>query len=101
VIASFLLAYTVIPNPASTLSTVLSILPPFAPILMPVRMSSGDAAAWQVGLALGLTVISTLGLTWIAGRIYSNSVLRLGARVRFRDALRGTQGPQPSSSRRI
>lgn len=100
-IASFLLAYTVIPNPASTLSTVLSILPPFAPILMPVRMSSGDAAAWQVGLALGLTVISTLGLTWIAGRIYSNSVLRLGARVRFRDALRGTQGPQPSSSRRI
>jgi ABC-2 type transport system permease protein len=89
-IASFLLAYTVIPNPASTLSTVLSILPPFAPILMPVRMSSGDAAAWQVGLALGLTVISTLGLTWIAGRIYSNSVLRLGARVRFRDALRGT-----------
>jgi ABC-2 type transport system permease protein len=88
-VAAYLLAYMVILNPASTLSTVLSILPPFAPILMPVRMSTGDAAAWQVGLALILTVISTLGLTWIAGRIYSNSVLRLGARVRFRDALRG------------
>jgi len=35
------------------------------------------------------TVISTLGLTRIAGRIYSDSVLRFGARVRFRDALRG------------
>ena len=89
-VASYLLVYVVILNPASTLSTVLSILPPFAPILMPVRMSSGDAAAWQVGLALVLTVISTLGLAWLAGRIYSNSVLRLGARVRFRDALRGT-----------
>jgi ABC-2 type transport system permease protein len=100
-IGSFLLAYTVIPNPASTLSTILSILPPFAPILMPVRMSSGDASAWQVGLALVLTVIAILGLTWIAGRIHSNSVLRLGARVRFRDALRGSSGPQPSSSRRI
>jgi hypothetical protein len=47
-----------------------------------------------------LTVIAILGLTWIAGRIYSNSVLRLGARVRFRDALRGSSGPQPSPSRR-
>ena len=89
-VASYLLVYIVILNPASTLSTVLSILPPFAPILMPVRMASGGALAWEVGLALILTVISTLGLTWIAGRIYSNSVLRLGARVRFRDALRGT-----------
>jgi ABC-2 type transport system permease protein len=53
-----------------------------------------------VGLALVLTVIAILGLTWIAGRIYSNSVLRLGARVRFLDALRGSSGPQPSSSRR-
>jgi ABC-2 type transport system permease protein len=76
-IGSFLLAYTVIPNPASTLSTILSILPPYAPILMPVRMSSGDASAWQVGLALVLTVIAILGLTWIAGRIYSNSVCAL------------------------
>lgn len=89
-VASYLLVYVVILNPASTLSTVLSILPPFAPILMPVRMSSGDAQAWEVGLAVILAVISTLGLTWIAGRIYSNSVLRLGTRVRFRDALRGT-----------
>jgi ABC-2 type transport system permease protein len=71
------------------LSTVLSILPPFAPILMPVRMASGDALAWQVGIALVLTVMSTLGLTWVAGRIYTNSVLRLGTRVRFLDALRG------------
>lgn len=89
-IASYLLVYIVISNPASVLSTVLSILPPFAPILMPVRMASGDALAWEVGLALILTVISTLGLTWVAGRIYTNSVLRLGTRVRFRDALRGT-----------
>ena len=58
----------------------------FAPILMLVRMSSGDALAWEVGLRVILTVMSTLGLTWMAGRIYSNSVLRLGTRVRFRDA---------------
>ena len=68
---------------------VLSILPPFAPILMTVRMATGDATGWQVGLAIALIVVSIAGLTWLAGRIYANSVLRLGKRVRFRDAFRG------------
>jgi hypothetical protein len=30
-----------------------------------------------------------VGLTWLAGRIYANAALRLGARVGFRDALHG------------
>jgi ABC-2 type transport system permease protein len=67
---------------------------------MAVRMASGDVALWQVGLAAVLTIASIAGLTWLAGRVYANAALRLGTRVRFRDALRGTSGPQPSSSRR-
>jgi ABC-2 type transport system permease protein len=71
------------------LITFLSILPPFAPILMSVRMASGDAALWQVVLGMSMTVVAIVGLTWLAGRVYANSALRLGARVRFWDALRG------------
>jgi ABC-2 type transport system permease protein len=88
-IASYVLVGAVVPDPGSSLSTVVSILPPFAPILMSVRMATGDAAAWQVGLAIVLILVSIAGLVWLAGRIYANSVLRLGARVRFRDAFRG------------
>jgi ABC-2 type transport system ATP-binding protein len=68
---------------------VLSLLPPFAPVLMPVRMATGDAPAWQLISALALTLATAGVLTWLAGRIYANSVLRLGARVRVLDALFG------------
>jgi ABC-2 type transport system permease protein len=88
-VASYVLVGAVAPAPGSALSTILSILPPFAPILMTVRMATGDATGWQVGLAIVLIVASIAGLTWVAGRIYANSIVRVGARVRFRDALRG------------
>jgi ABC-2 type transport system permease protein len=88
-VAAYLLAVAVASDPGSTLSTVVSLLPPFAPILMSVRIATGDATAWQVALAIVLTVASIAGLTWLAGRVYANSVRRLGKRVRFQDALRG------------
>jgi ABC-2 type transport system permease protein len=88
-IASYLLAYLALANPTSPVVTVASLLPPFAPILMAVRMSGGDVPAWQVGLALALTVAAIVGLTLLAGRIYANSAMRIGAKVRFIDAFRG------------
>jgi ABC-2 type transport system permease protein len=75
---------------SSTAVTVLSMLPPFSPILMPGRMALGIAPFWQVALAVALAALAILGLTWLAGRIYSRAVLRTGARVKLRDALRST-----------
>ena len=88
-IASYLLAYLALADPTSPVVAVASLLPPFAPILMAVRMSGSDAPAWQVGLALALTVAAIVGITWLAGRIYANSAMRMGARVRMMDAFRG------------
>jgi ABC-2 type transport system permease protein len=88
-IAGYLLMYAALPNPSGPLATVCSLLPPFAPILMAVRMAATDVPFWQVGLAVALIVASIVGLTWLAGRIYSNAALHLGTRVRFMDAFRG------------
>jgi len=88
-IAGYLLVYAALPNPSGPLATVCSLLPPFAPILMAVRMAASDVPFWQVGLAVALTVASIVGLTWLAGRIYANAAMRLGTRVRFMDAFRG------------
>jgi ABC-2 type transport system permease protein len=88
-IAGYLLMYATLPNPTGPLATVCSMLPPFAPILMPVRMAVTDVPFWQVGLAAALTIASIGGLTWLAGRMYSNAAMRIGARVRFMDAFRG------------
>ena len=88
-IGSYLLAYVALVNPASPLIVVASLLPPFAPILMAVRISGGDVPAWQVGLAMALIVAAIAGLVWLAGRVYANSAMRMGARVRFMEAFRG------------
>jgi ABC-2 type transport system permease protein len=88
-IVAYLLAYVYLANPSSPIVNIASILPPFAPILMAVRISGGDLPAWQEGLALVLTVATIAGLVWLAGRIYANSAMRIGGRVRFMDAFRG------------
>ena len=88
-IAGYLLVYAALPNPTGPLATVCSLLPPFAPILMAVRMAASDVPLWQVGLAAALTLASIVGLTWLAGRMYTNAAMRIGTRVRFMDAFRG------------
>ena len=88
-IAGYLLMYAALPNPSGPLATVCSLLPPFAPILMPVRMATSDVPFWEVGLAAALILASIGGLTWLAGRMYTNAAMRIGTRVRFMDAFRG------------
>ncbi len=88
-IAGYLLMYVSLPNPDGPLATICSMLPPFAPILMPVRMAATDVPPWEIGLAAALTIASIGGLTWLAGRMYSNAAMRIGARVRFMDAFHG------------
>ncbi|MDW3215644.1 MAG: ABC transporter permease [Ilumatobacteraceae bacterium] len=80
--------FVVNPDPSSTLSVVLSLLPPFAPFAMPVRIAAGDAQLWEVGVATVLTVATIWAMIRLAGRIYMNAILRTGARVPIRDALR-------------
>ena len=75
-------------SPSGPTVTVLSMLPPFAPILMPGRMALGVAPAWQVLLAVVLALLAIAAITWLGGKVYANAVLRTGARVKLREALR-------------
>ena len=65
---------------------VLSLLPPSAPIFMPLRTSLTDVQAWQVAAAVVLTLASVYGLFRVGGRLYRNAVLRTGARLHVTEA---------------
>jgi ABC-2 type transport system permease protein len=88
-VGAYLSFFWVVSNPASPLAVVLSLLPPLAPVLMPARMATGDAAAWQVLVAVVLMIAAIIGANWLAARIYVNSVLRVGSRVAWGQAWRG------------
>ncbi|OXM65471.1 ABC transporter permease [Amycolatopsis vastitatis] len=76
-------------NPAGSATKIVSLIPLLSPILMPARISTGAAAGWEIALSLALTVACVVLLTWLGGKIYGNSVLRIGSRIKLSEALRG------------
>jgi ABC-2 type transport system permease protein len=75
-------------DPTNTIVVVLSYVPFAAPLVMPMRIALGTVETWQVLASFALSAALVPVLVWAAGRIYSNAVLRTGARVSLRDALR-------------
>jgi ABC-2 type transport system permease protein len=85
----YILGISILPaDPDNKFMAWLSMVPLFSPTLMPVRIAMGAAPVWQAALATVLTVGLIALLIWLAGRIYANAVLRTGARVKLREALR-------------
>ena len=89
IVGTYLAFFWVVANPDNPIGIGLSMLPPFAPILMPARIATGDAQLWQVVVATVLAIAAIAGLNALAARIYSNSVLRIGSRVPLAQAWRG------------
>ncbi|MFF7632475.1 ABC transporter permease [Kitasatospora sp. NPDC008050] len=89
IMASWVIGISVLPGtPDNGLLAVLSMVPLFAPVLMPMRIAVGVAPIWQSVTALLLTLVLAVLLIRLAARIYRNSVLRSGARVSWREALK-------------
>lgn len=89
VILGYVLGISILPSdPGNRLCEVLSIIPVFAPTLMPMRLAMGGVPAWEATLAVLLVLAAIPALVWLSGRIYRNAVVRTGARVTLADALR-------------
>jgi ABC-2 type transport system permease protein len=85
----YLLAILAISNPAAGWVTIVSMLPPSAPVIMPLRAALVSVPAWQVAVALILLLAAIYGLLRVGARLYRNAVLHTGARLRLREAWRG------------
>lgn len=70
----------VMSDPNGTAAVVLSFIPFFTPIIMLLRVIVGDVPAWQVGLSIGLLVVTTALATWMSGRVYRAALLTFGTR---------------------
>ena len=69
--------------------TILSYVPFSAPVGMPVRLFVGEAEWWEAVLSLVILIASCIAAIWVGSKIYENSLLRMGARVKLMEALRG------------
>jgi ABC-2 type transport system permease protein len=66
---------------------IMSYVPFSAPVGMPMRVFLGTAQWWEPLLSLAILVASTVVVILLASRIYSNGLLRMGSRVKLREAL--------------
>lgn len=88
-VVAFVLGFALLArDPTGAATTVLSLVPPLSPIVMPGRLALGAAPLWQVFLALALTVGTIVLLARFGGMVYQNSLLRKDSRISLRQALR-------------
>jgi ABC-2 type transport system permease protein len=89
VILGYVIGISILPSqPDSPLAEVMSVIPVFAPTMMPMRLAMGGVPVWEQIVSVGLVLALIPALVWLAGRIYANAVMRSGARVKLKDALR-------------
>ena len=90
IVGSYVVGVSVIPSdPHGSTATVLSLIPFFAPVLMPMRAAYG-APGWEVVAAVAIMLASIAVATVLAGKVYRSAVLRTGSKVSLRNALRGS-----------
>lgn len=79
VIIPLFILVPIMQNPTSSLSTWLSLFPPFTPTLMMVRLASPvTIPAWQPLTGLALVIAFTIFSVWAGGRIFRTGILMQG-----------------------
>lgn len=71
---------------SGTAKTVLSFVPPFSAVLMPIRVLEGAAPWWQALLALAILVATAAVVVQLAARLYRRSLLQTQGRLSLRQA---------------
>lgn len=91
-LASYFVAIMSTENTDNVVLRIMSLVPPFSPLTMPLRQAGGEAAAWEVMLSVVLMVAAIVAMLRIGGRVYSGGLLRSGGKVRLREAFRSAEG---------
>ena len=87
-IVGFVVSVQAAGDPGGTLATVTSFVPGMSPLVMPVRQAAGEAALWEVALAVVLMLLAIALAVRLGGRVYAGALLRTSGKTKIREALR-------------
>ena len=71
-------------NPDGPLAFWCSMIPFTSPIVMMVRLPF-DVPFWQIALSISILVLSFVGTTWMAGKIYRTGILMYGKKTTWKE----------------
>ena len=78
-------------DPSGTAARVATLIPPVAPMVVPLRAALGAIAPWEIILSAALTTATIWALLVFGGRVYSGAVLQTAGRIKLRDAWRAAR----------
>jgi ABC-2 type transport system permease protein len=87
-IVPFFVMFQIINDPNSTLAVVTSLIPPFTPLLMTLRISLDMPPAWQILLGYALTLAFIWVMVWVCARIYRVGILMYGKKPTLQEIWR-------------
>jgi ABC-2 type transport system permease protein len=92
-ILSIVVMWFVIRQPNSPLGIVLSLIPFFAPILMPLRLVVASPPVWQTALCFAMMFAGIYLMVAICARIYRVGILMYGKRATLPEIVRWMRYP--------
>ncbi len=90
ILIGFIASMAIIPDPNSTFSIVMSLIPLSSPMVMMARVPFG-IPGWQIALALVLLVGAIIFMIWLAAKIYRVGIFMYGKKPTVRDLIRWTR----------
>ncbi len=90
ILIGFIASMAIIPDPNSTFSIVMSLIPLTSPMVMMARVPFG-IPGWQIALALVLLVGAIIFMIWLAAKIYRVGIFMYGKKPTVRDLIRWTR----------
>ncbi len=80
-------------DPGGRLGQILGLVPFFSPIAMPVRWAAAPVPMSELVASLVVLALTTIGVTWLASRIYRIGILMYGKRPTFPEIIRWIRTP--------
>ena len=79
----------ILKEPLSSFATILSLIPPFTPMVMTLRLASPvTIPAWQPWAGLLGVILFTLLVVWAGARIFRAAILMQGVPLKFSNIMR-------------
>ncbi len=71
-------------DPNGIVAVALSLFPFSAPVAMLMRLTSATLPAWQIGVSLGLLLLTAFGMIWLMARLFHARTLLSGESLSVR-----------------
>jgi len=91
-VAAFMLSFQALSDPDGVIARVCTFVPMAAPLVMPLRITLGEAPAWEIAASVALTVATIALLIPFTGRLYSGAILRTRTQTKLREAWQAGRG---------